>query len=37
VVVGLTSVVTLQGMDRAVELGGDPGKEVCESGESVRL
>jgi hypothetical protein len=37
VVVELTSVVTLQGTDRAAELGGDPCEEVCESGESVRL
>jgi hypothetical protein len=30
VVVKLTSVVRLEGTDRAAELGGDPGEEVCE-------
>jgi hypothetical protein len=34
-VVKLTVVVTLQGTDRAEELGGYLGKEACESGESV--
>jgi hypothetical protein len=37
VVVELTAVVALEGTNRAAELGGYPGKEVCESGESVRL
>jgi hypothetical protein len=37
VVVKLAAVVTLQGMDRAVKLGGDLGEEVCEGGEHVRL
>jgi hypothetical protein len=37
VVVKLASVVTLQGTDRAVKLGGDPGEEVCEGGERVGL
>jgi hypothetical protein len=36
VVVELAAIVTLQGTDRA-ELGGDPGEEVCEGGERVRL
>jgi hypothetical protein len=31
------TIVTLQGTDRAVKLGGDPGKEVCAGGERVRL
>jgi hypothetical protein len=30
VVVKLTTIIALQGMDRATELGGDPGEEVCE-------
>ena len=37
VIVELAAVVTLQGTDRAVKLGGDPGEEVCEGGKSVRL
>jgi hypothetical protein len=37
VIVKLTAVVTLQGTDRAVKLEGDPGEEVCEGGECVRL
>ena len=36
VVVELAAIVTLQGTDQA-ELGGDPGEEVCEGGERVRL
>jgi hypothetical protein len=35
VIVELAAVVTLQGTDRAVKLGGDPGEEVCEGGECV--
>jgi hypothetical protein len=35
VVVELAAIVALQGTDRATELGGDPGEEVCESGECV--
>jgi hypothetical protein len=34
-VIELTVVVALQGTYRATELGGYPGEEVCESGESV--
>jgi hypothetical protein len=37
VIVELAAVVTLQGTDRAVKLGGDPGEEVCEGGERVGL
>jgi hypothetical protein len=37
VIVELAVVVTLQGMDRTVKLGGDPGEEVCEGGERVGL
>jgi hypothetical protein len=37
VVVELVVVVALQGTDRAMELGGDPGKEVSEGGKSVGL
>jgi hypothetical protein len=37
VIIELAAVVTLQGTDRAVKLGGDPGKEVCEGGECVGL
>jgi hypothetical protein len=37
VVVELAAVVTLQGTNRAVKLGGDPGEEVCEGGERVGL
>jgi hypothetical protein len=36
VVVELVAIVTLQGTDRAMKLGGYPG-EVCEGGECVRL
>jgi hypothetical protein len=37
VVVELATIITLQGTDRATELGGDTVKEVGESGERVRL
>jgi hypothetical protein len=37
VIVELAAVVTLQGTDRAVKLGGDPGEEVCEGSERVGL
>jgi hypothetical protein len=37
VIVELAAVVTLQGTDRAVKLGGDLGEEVCEGGECVGL
>jgi hypothetical protein len=37
VVVELAAIVTLQGTNRATKLGGDPGEEVCEGGERVRL
>jgi hypothetical protein len=37
VVVELAAVVTMQGTDRAVKLGGDSGEEVCKGGERVRL
>jgi hypothetical protein len=37
VVIELTAIVTLQGTDWAVKLGGDPGEEVCEGGERVGL
>jgi hypothetical protein len=37
VIVELAVVVTLQGTDRAVKLGGDPSEEVCEGGERVGL
>jgi hypothetical protein len=37
VIVELAAIVTLQGTDRAVKLGGDPGEEVCEGGECVGL
>jgi hypothetical protein len=37
VIVELAAVVTLQGTDWAVKLGGDPGEEVCEGSERVRL
>jgi hypothetical protein len=37
VVVELATIVTLQCTDRATELGGYPGEEVCEGGECVRL
>jgi hypothetical protein len=36
-VVELMAIVTLQCMDRATELGGDPGEEVSEGGKSVGL
>jgi hypothetical protein len=37
VIVELAAIVTLQGTDRAVKLGGDLGEEVCEGGEHVGL
>jgi hypothetical protein len=37
VVVELAAVVALQGTDRALELGGNPGEEVSEGGKRVRL
>jgi hypothetical protein len=37
VVVELAAIVTLQGTDRTTELCGDPGEEVCEGGERIRL
>jgi hypothetical protein len=37
VVVELTTIITLHGMDRATKLGGYLGEEVCEGGEHVRL
>jgi hypothetical protein len=36
-VIKLAATVTLEGTDRATELGGYPSKEVCESGECVGL
>jgi hypothetical protein len=37
VVVELMAIITLEGMDRTMELGGDPGKELGEGDERVRL
>jgi hypothetical protein len=37
VVVELAAIVTLQGMDRASELGGYPGEEVSEGGKRIGL
>jgi hypothetical protein len=37
VVVEHSAIVTLQGTDRATKLGGDPGEEVREGGERVKL
>jgi hypothetical protein len=37
VIVELATVVTLQGTDRALKLGGDPHEEVCDGGERVGL
>jgi hypothetical protein len=37
VVVELAVVITLKGANRATKLGGDPGEEVNEGGERVRL
>jgi hypothetical protein len=37
VVVELAAIITLEGTDRATELGGDPGKKVGEGGERVGL
>jgi hypothetical protein len=36
-VVELAAIVTLKGTNRVTELGGDPGEEVCEGGQGVRL
>jgi hypothetical protein len=36
-VVELVTIITLEGADRATELGGDPNKEVGEGGECVGL
>jgi hypothetical protein len=36
-VVKLSDIVTLQGTNRATELGGDPGEEVGKGGKGVRL
>ena len=36
-IVKLAAVVTLQCMDGATELGGDPGEEVSEGGKRVGL
>jgi hypothetical protein len=36
-VVELVAIVTLEGTDRATELGGDPGEEVGEGGERVGI
>ena len=37
VVVELAAIITLEGTDRATKLSGDPGEEVGEGGEGVRL
>jgi hypothetical protein len=37
VVVELAAIITLEGTDRATELGRDPSEEVGEGGECVRL
>jgi hypothetical protein len=37
VVVELTTIIILEGMDRMTELGGDPGEEMGEGGELVGL
>jgi hypothetical protein len=36
-VVELTTIVTLEDMNRTTELGGDPGEDVGEGGERFRL
>jgi hypothetical protein len=36
-IVELAAIVTLQGTNRAMEMGGYPGEEVCEGGEHVGL
>jgi hypothetical protein len=36
-VVELATIVTLKGTNWATELGGDPGEEVCEGGQGIRL
>ena len=37
VVIELTTIITLEGTDRAIELGRDPSEEVGEGGECVGL
>jgi hypothetical protein len=37
VVIELSTIITLQGTDRATKLGGDPGEEVWVGGECVEL
>jgi hypothetical protein len=37
VVIELTTIVTLNGLDSEAELSGHPGKEVEEGGESLKL
>ena len=37
VVVKLAAIITLEGMNRVTELGGDPSEEVGEGGECVGL
>jgi hypothetical protein len=37
IVVELMAIITLEGTDRATELGGDPGEEMGEGGECVGL
>ena len=36
-VVKLVTIITLEDTNRAIDLGGDPGKEVGEGGERVGL
>jgi hypothetical protein len=36
-VVELAAIITLEGTDRATELGGDPSEEVGKGGERVGL
>jgi hypothetical protein len=36
-VVELAAIITLEGTNRATELGGDPGEKVGEGGECVGL
>jgi hypothetical protein len=33
----LSAIITLKGTNRVTELGGDPGEEVSEGGERVKL
>jgi hypothetical protein len=37
IVVELTTIITLEGTDRTIDMGGDPGKEIGKGGERVRL